>query len=227
MSEVQPQEVNSQPGMELNAPETGQVATPNFANSDDQPATESSTGESVTKVTMEDGSEISLDELKSGYMKDADYRQKTAALAERQRELARTGVSQQAEAELDPEIQKAVSVLREAGMATKEDLIAMQAQEEDERRLQNLLKSNPELKAQEKAIRAVGKTDNSAWEDIVTNYGFSSKDKLSVAKANRAIVGDSTPQPTTQKSLKDMTDEEYAAWKSKELGGSSGFFTKS
>lgn len=40
-----------------------------------------------TEVELPDGTRVSLDELKSGYMKDADYRKKTADVAEERRRL--------------------------------------------------------------------------------------------------------------------------------------------
>jgi hypothetical protein len=208
----------SQPAKELDRSDSSQVDTPNPSDTDGQPAKEPKTETEETKVSLDDGTEVTIDELKSGYMKDSDYRQKTEALA-REREQA-------SESKINPDVLEAVEVLKGAGVATKDDLAQMQASQADEKRLQELLDQTPELKAKEKAIRAVGQTDNAAWEDIVTKYGFTTKDKLAEAKANRPIVGDGAPKEPEQKGLRDMSEKEYEAWKQQNLGGSTGFFKK-
>jgi hypothetical protein len=48
--------------------------------------------------------------------------------------------------------------------------------------------NNPELSKHEDAIRAIAKVDNSALEDIVVKYNFTTSDKVQKAKSSRTIV---------------------------------------
>lgn len=57
---------------------------PDISESDDEP--EVGEPEQPQKVRLNDGTEVTLEELKAGYMKDADYRQKTMARAAEKKE---------------------------------------------------------------------------------------------------------------------------------------------
>lgn len=159
-------------------------------------------------------------EWKKGYMRQDDYTRKTQELAAERTKIARSTEELKPKREADPELEAATKVLKEAGFMTKDDVLLMKAQEEDAKSLRKLIKANPELKAQEEAIKRVGLTDNSAWSDIVTKYGFLKSDKLAKAKASQPVAGiKSVPiKEKAGKSVKDMNATEYAAWKEQNLG---------
>ena len=161
-----------------------------------------------------------IEEWKKGYMRQDDYTRKTQELAAERTKLARTPEVSKPEKEVDPDVEAAKKVLKESGFLTKEDLVQIKAQEADAKALRKLIKANPELKSQEEAIKRVGLTDNSSWQDIVTKYGFLKSDKLAKAKASQPVIGSkSIPSgEKAEKSIKNMTPAEYNAWKTKNLG---------
>ena len=160
-----------------------------------------------------DGERIPLDELKKGYMRQKDYTHKTQALAEERRKVTQPPV--------DPEVVKAAEVLKQYGFATKEDLEMERLRQEDEKNFQRLMEANPELKKDEKKIRAIGMNSNAAWEDIIHEYGFKEKTALKRARTSDNIVG--APTPKTQpkpKSVREMSSSEFKEWKKANLKGS-------
>lgn len=215
--EVDPAVLDIKPG--TTTEETSEDQVEDQAGSVDQPEEESPKEPSV----QIDGEEVPLEELKKGYMRQKDYTQKTQALSEQRKALGAEPV--QETNEVDPSLEQAVQVLKQQGFATKEDLVAMKAAEEDSKKLDDLLEANPDLKQHEKAIRKIGEGDNSAWEDIIQNYGFNKGNKLAKAKTSRPIKGASqTSVPA--KSLKDLSPDEFEAWKRANLMGSSKFTRK-
>ncbi len=173
-----------------------------------------------------DGEKVSLDQVKEwkkGHMMEADYRRKTQELAEAKREIARAkqaGETSPRAKEMDPEVKKAIEILKEAGMATKDDLLAMKIQEEDQKAFRKLLKSNPELIPHKKALQQIGLTDNRAWEDIAKDYGFLKDSKLEKAKAAKPITGARMVPGSETKAvdIAKMTPKEYESWKKQNLG---------
>lgn len=129
--------------------------------------------------------EVTLDELQNGYQRQADYTRKTQELA-REREMLQKQAPVQEQNNDDVEVEKYVSSIVERQVEQK--IAWLTKQQQDEQTLQSVLASNPDLKQFEWAIRKIAATDNSAIEDIVVKYGFSSHDKLSKAK-QRDIVG--------------------------------------
>ena len=65
----------------------------------DEDEAEDEDGEEPKTVTLKDGTEVTLDELERGYMRDADYRRKTMELAANRKELEtiRTDTAQKAQ----------------------------------------------------------------------------------------------------------------------------------
>lgn len=191
-------------------------------STDEQPEQDSSEEEQTIEI---DGEQVPISELKSGYMRTKDYTQKM-------QEIARLKKSEPQPAKqdpnIDPEVQKAAEVLKQAGFVTQEDIDKkLQEQkliEDDNRKLESLLNANPALKRHEKAIRAMGAAYNTlAWEDVIAEGGFMEKNKIAKAKASRGSVkGSATPKDPSekQKSVKDMTSEEYEAWKKENVNGS-------
>lgn len=196
----------------------------------EQPEVESTTeqpqGSEQVETVEVNGEQVPLDELKQGYMRQSDYTRKTQELSNLRKEVEseKTSIVRNAEpsneVQLDDDVKQAAEVLKKAGFVTNEDLKLQEKKLADERKLQALIDANPDLASKEEAIRAIGKTDNRAWEDIVDAYGFKESSKILKAKA-RGIKGEPvSKEPVKEKSVKDMTPEEYADWKKKHLKGS-------
>lgn len=190
-------------------------------------AAENDQEEGHNEPTVEiDGEQVPLSlvkEWKAGHMRQEDYTRKTQELAAAKRDLARNQTTAKEYAkpdDLPEEVKAAVETLKKAGFATKDDLKMLKVQEEDEKAFKKLVKSYPELKAHEKAIRQIGLTDHRAWEDIAKDYGFLGADKLAKAKAANPVKG-VKPSPEakdTKVDIASMSDKEYEAWKAANLG---------
>ena len=192
---------------------------------DKDQVTKTDSGESkVTPTEYEvDGEKVTAEQLrewKQGYMRTQDYTKKTQEIAEAKRELSRAKESDAKITEIDPDVKAAIETLKQAGMATKEDLLLMKVQDADQKEFRKLIKTHPELKAHEKALKVIGERDNRAWVDIAKDYGFLKDAKLEKAKESKPIVGvkvSPTDSPK-EKGVKDMTAKEYEVWKKKNLG---------
>lgn len=166
-------------------------------------------------------------EWKKGYMRQEDYTKKTQEIAEAKRALGRTGETPpspqvRSENQLDPDVEVAVKTLKEVGgFATKQDIEAVaakiKAENDDERSLQKIFASNPELKRHEKAIRAIGKSDKRAYEDIIVDYKFA--EKVEKSNSSDEVMGMPTPKHKQEKSIADMTDAEYTAFMASKTSG--------
>jgi len=202
-------------------------------NSQEQPSEVSQTAEQPNEesakeenlIDLPDGTQVSQDELTKGYMRQSDYTRKTKELSVKSQALdgestrIARNTAPSAEVQLDPEVQQAAEVLKKAGFVTREDLALSSKQQSDELKLQRLLDANPDLASKEAAIRAIGKTDNRAWEDIIVEYGFKESNKIAKARV-RDIKGMPTPKVAPkQKSIGEMTSAEYATWKKANLKG--------
>lgn len=153
--------------------------------------------------------EVTKDELLNGYLRQQDYTRKTQEIAE---------VKRQKEQESPDESEEVKRTLKSMWFATKEEIqeyvASVARQQTEESKLSSLIQSNPELKQFEWAIKEIAKTDNSAIEDIIVKYGFSTHDKLAQAKQTRNLVWNSNAVAGEQpKSIADMTDAEYAKFK--------------
>jgi len=217
---------DDQPSLESTQQEQDQVnEQPEKTGEDVQEESQKTDSEAKTEGEIEiDGEKLTPDQIKewkAGYLRQQDYTKKTQELAEEKRKLSRTeSVDQQVDRkaeELDPELKTALDTLKKAGVVTKEDLALMKAQEEDQKQFKKLFKRYPDLKTHEKAIAQIGKVDNKAWEDIAVEYGFLNKDKLEKAKESRPIIGQKSVTPAKTKSFLDMTEQEFAEWKTQNL----------
>lgn len=205
---------------------TGVTDQPN-EESQDQPAEgrEQPKADSSTTLYEVNGEELTVEELKQGYMRQSDYTRKTQALKEQERLIARQGSqSESSDTTVDPDDEAVVNELKKRGFVTKEELqkleLTQKALMEDEKALNKLMQANPHLRQYESAIRKLGKVEpTKAYEDIVVEHGFTSKDKLSKARA-ALTPGSSNPKEEPKpKSIKDMTPQEYEAWKRENLKG--------
>jgi hypothetical protein len=152
--------------------------------------------------------QVTKDELLNGYLRQQDYTRKT-------QELAQTRKQKEPEGDETEDVKKTLTNL---WFLTKDQMqeyvSSLSKQQSEETKLSQLIQSNPELKQFEWAIRTIAKTDNSAIEDIVVKYWFSTHDKLQKAKETRSLVWNpNTVQGDKPKSVADMTPEEFAKFK--------------
>lgn len=172
-----------------------------------------------------DGEAVPVSQIKQwkkSTMLESDYRKKTMALAEKERQLARSGAPESPKPvdTTNPEVVEAVEVLKGLGFTTQEEvdarLAAVDAAKKDEQELDAIIAANPDLSRFETAIKAIGKNSGQAWEDIITKHGFKEKTALQRAQNTRPIVGTPSPKTVPQdKSPSEMTDAEYDDWKAK------------
>lgn len=93
---------------------------------------------------------------------------------------------------------------QEEALKMKESLVS-------EQQLNHLIENNPSLRPYEKAIKELSASKWVAYEDVIEQYWFWTKDKLAMAK-DRNLVWDRTldNQP---KSIDDLSDAEFQALK--------------
>lgn len=182
-----------------------QETTPKMGTSVEKTSTQT---EQPTTVEI-NGEQIDLEELKKGYLRQSDYTKKTQELAEQRRTIEET------KAPVSEDDKAVDEYLKSKGYITKEDLEREKAAIINEQQMTRFFDLHPDLKSKEAAIRAIAKTDNSALEDIVVKYNITTSDKLQKAKSSKQIVGDISKEAPKEKSIKDMTSEEYAEYKAK------------
>jgi hypothetical protein len=216
------------------APEAGEGAGEQPAHSsDDADSQENAQGDPVYEI---DGENVPLSELKAGYMRGRDYTQKTQKLAEKERQVARSGkpAPTQNVDPNDPQLKQAMAVLKGMGFMTKEEmdtsLRRIEVAQHDSKDLEGLLDANPDLKRFESALKAIGKTTGEAWEDIVVKHGFIEKTALKRAKAAKTVVGAPSPKKPAESDNEPKsgwTDAQYEAWRAKKNIGKNATFRKS
>lgn len=137
---------------------------------------EQSAGEQTVDVSTQlveiDGQEVSLEELKKGYLRQSDYTRKTQELSKLKKEST-----------LTDEERAAVDFLKNSGFATKDDLENWSKTQIQEQTVKQIMDSNPDLKPYEQAIKDLSKAHGIAPEDVIEKYGFKSKDRLAKARA--------------------------------------------
>lgn len=165
---------------------------------------------------------VKLSELKNWYLKWADYTRKMQDLAEQRKQIEKA----QDEATTPDELQAVETLRKKYWFVTRDELEAQAKKMADEQKLSQVIDSNPDLKQFEWAIREIGKSSNMAYEDIIVKYGFASKDKLEKARASRWDVKGYLDKGQKQKSIKEMTTEEYLAWKKANMWTGDGKWNK-
>lgn len=147
---------------------------------------------------------VSLKELKGGYLRHSDYTRKTQELAKQREEIGK-----KPETAPSDEI-AAVEILRKKyWFVTKEELEQQTRQINEDKKLEDIIEANPDLKQFEWAIKEIWSKSDMAYEDIIAKYGFLSKDKLEKARNSRNWLKGSLDRAEKPKSVKDMTREEY------------------
>lgn len=166
---------------------------------------------------------VKLAELKSGYLRQSDYTRKSQELAKQREEIQ----SKQADATTPDELQAVETLRKKYGFVTREELELQAQQMAESQKLSQLIDSNPDLKQYEWAIKEIGKSTNMAYEDIIVKYWFASKDKLEKARSSRWDVKWSLDKWPKQKSIREMTTEEYMKWKKEHMNKGDGWRGKS
>jgi len=155
---------------------------------------------------------LSWDQLVKNYKSlQAEYTRKT-------QELSKT----KKESEISDEDRRAIDFLRANNFLTVEDLEEYSSKVKKDARITELIADNPELKTYEWAIKELSKSSWLAPEDVIEQYGFKSRDKLSKAKAQWEVKW--TPQTKT-KSIKDMSLDDYEQWRKSQGIGTRGTFS--
>jgi len=170
------------------------------------------------KVSLED-----IKERKGGYLRQSDYTKKTQEVATMRKELeSKISEANQPKIEETDDVKAAREFLKNEGVVTKSDLENLQKAQEAEFKFREMLDINPNLSTHEQAIRDLQKATWEAYEDVITKYWFSNSDKLSKAKqANKTLVWGSDKE-SGEKSIADMTESEYDAYRKREgfdMGG--------
>lgn len=165
------------------------------------------TGGSDEQLIEVNGEELSMDELKKGYMRNADYTRKTQRLAQ-----DKSKTLEDIE-ESNPELYQAVVQLREAWVATKDDIAAtveetlerIKAKEGADASAKNFFEDYPALVSSKKAILELSKNTGLTPEEVAITYNFMDKDQ----KRTREVKGKFAPK---EKSYTDLSRAEKDAF---------------
>lgn len=145
------------------------------------------------------GEKVALEELKKGYMRQADYTRKT-------QELKKSSTTSYDEEELNNFRQ----LMQQEGYVKKDDLETVKQRLKQEQEFELLVQSDPELKRLQPAIQALAENTWKSYEQVIEEYKLLSSSKLAKAK-ERSLVGDRNLEEKT-KTLDDMTPEEWASF---------------
>lgn len=165
---------------------------------------------------------VTEDELINGYMRQSDYTRKTQELAEERKQLqwqvTRQDTSDDEDANVEAYLQsKGYAKADQVEKLVNERLQGIAKNQQDEETLRKLIIENPELKQYEWAIREIARNDNSALEDIVVKYGFSTHDKLSEAK-KRSVMWWSTNSVDGKKPMSEWTEKDWELFEAQHKG---------
>ncbi len=174
--------------------------------STDQPIEESTQDDTSTTQEVKidvNGRELTPNELADEYKRlQGEFTRKSQKLSAFEK-AAQWEEEQPKEENGGDEIKNALNLLRENGVLTREDL-------EAEKKQEAFFTRNSELAERKNAITKLANADWISVEEAVVRYGFSTEEKLERAR-QRDIVG--TAQEKPQKSVKEMTSEEWNKWK--------------
>lgn len=157
--------------------------------------------------------QVSLEELKRGYMRQSDYTRKTQEIAELKKQSA-----PQTESEDDEAATR--EYLRKMGVVLKDDLETIDRKRQNESELQDILRNMPELSSQSEAIRRLSEVEGVSPSEVVSKYGFASKEKLERAKTAQYPMW-ANRKEKQEVSIEDMTPAQYEKRKAE-----SGKFTR-
>lgn len=139
---------------------------------DQVPEEESGEGNNPSKVEV-NGELIDIDELKKGYMRQSDYTRKTQQLSQAKSK------SLDELKESNPDLyEQVVQPLREAGLATKEEMMLafheevakLDEKKEVEKSTKQFFENNPDLEKSQKAILELSKNTGMTPEEVAIHY---------------------------------------------------------
>lgn len=160
-----------------------------------------------------DGEELTLEELKSWYLRQSDYTKKTQELSDKRKELE--GMKSE---EMTQDEKKMLERIKEKWFVSKDDLEKTTFQQQQELELRDIIANAPQLKQQEQAIRKIQQAEGWSFEEVIHQYGFMDKDKLEKAKeSRRRPMWEKNRDTKNTKSITDLSPEEYAQWKKENL----------
>ncbi len=154
-----------------------------------------------------DGQQVDLEEVKKGYMRQSDYTKKTQELAREKESMKTQGYQWQS---WDEDWVKQAEVFVEwilERYGLKDLPKAMKVRELDES-FDKIASYSPEIKAQERAIKKLAETEWISIEDVISNYGFLSNDKLEKARNSRPLVWRSGVVQEDKKSWSQLSPKE-------------------
>lgn len=172
---------------------------------DQVPTEEAGEGNDLVEVN---GEKLTLEELKKGYMRTADYTRKTQKLAQDKSK------SLEDIKESNPELYNAVVQLREAGVATKDDISeAVKAQLEEmetkktaEQSAKQFFENNPDLESSKKAILDLSKNTGMTPEEVAIHYWFADSTKI---QSKKEVKGKFAPKPKTYSELSRVEKDAF------------------
>ena len=149
-------------------------------------------------IDLGDGQEVTLEELKKGYLRQSDYTKKTQELASKKTELSE-------------EDEKALKVIKDAGFATVEDIANFKKEQEQNADLKNLITNVDLSETQLKMVQDLKKVNpDKSYADIANEYWVIDEAKLNKVKGWFGVKGNSFALPKKEEPYKvDVTKAGY------------------
>lgn len=176
---------------------------------DQVPEEESGEGNNPSKVEV-NGELIDIDELKKGYMRQSDYTRKTQQLSQAKSK------SLDELKESNPDLyEQVVQPLREAGLATKEEMMLafheevakLDEKKNADKTAKQFFENNPDLEKSQKAILELSKNTGMTPEEVAIHYWFADSDKLQ--KGKKEVKGKFAPKPKSYSELSRQEKDAY------------------
>lgn len=155
-----------------------------------------------------DGQQVSLEEVKKGYLRQSDYTRKM-------QELSNLKKTQEPDPDGQGDLESQLNSLAEALVPRLQSKFASKQDME----LEDFLQKNPELEGKRKLLLDLSKTTDKSYWDIAEEYELKDSDALEKSKS-RKLVGDRKLEQKPQKKLSDLSPDEYAQWRKDNLGKS-------
>jgi len=152
----------------------GQPAMDPSSSTNQPEAGGNNTVDMTAKVTLGDGSQVSIEDLTKGYLRQSDYTKKTQELSEKKKEL-----------NLSDEDLKTIDNLKKAGFATADDILNFKKEQADKESLSNF-KSNVNLSDKHmKMVQDLKKVNpEKDYLDIAKEYGLINESALNKTKGS-------------------------------------------
>lgn len=151
-----------------------------------------------------DGQQVSLEELKKGYLRQSDYTRKMQEISQMRKEP-------------DPEDQNDFA----KDLDTLVEVLAPKLQErfvsQKDSELDKFISANPDLEGKRKLLETLGQNSNKSYWDLADEYGLKDSEALEKSKS-RKLVGKKEIESKKPKSILDLSPEEYDQWKKENMG---------